>query len=533
MSEPLLIKNGLVFDPENNVNGERMDIAIENGVIVESVDESKARIIDATGKMVLPGAIDIHTHVAFQHVNFARMLYSPESSRVLLTAPETGLMYSKMGYTFVVEAAVPPTKALHAHLEFQDIPLLDYACLLVLDTYWYLLPAVRKNSAEEAATIISWLLESTKTYGVKLVNPLGSDVWSFKKEMGGIEEPIRHLGVSPLDVVKTLAAANETLGLPHPIHIHPNDAGKPGNYQTTLKTLQALEEITPNKKQRTVHLAHAQLHSYGGTETIESKADEIAKYINTHPNVEADIGQMVPHETISVYADNPLLARVTAEKNVYTDQVEMEASFGAAPVEYKLDATGSVMWATGLELALSVKDPWQIQLTVNHPNLGHATDYPQVIAWLVSKKARDEVKLETETSLSTIDREYSLYEIAIISRASPARSLGLRNKGNLSVGSDADIAIYNFNPETQDPAKETGALIKAFSQALYTLKGGVIVAKDGVTIQRIYGKTYWAHRDGVKLSEKRMTEMERYYSLDTNNLKIPEELFRSPQGVEY
>ena len=64
-------------------------------------------------------------------------------------------------------------------------------------------------------------------------------------------------------------------------------------------------------------------------------------------------------------------------------------------------------------------------------------------------------------------------------------------------------------------------------------KGGVIVAKDGVTIQRIYGKTYWAHRDGVKLSEKRMTEMERYYSLDTNNLKIPKELFRSPQGVEY
>ncbi|MHA1578736.1 MAG: formylmethanofuran dehydrogenase subunit A [Candidatus Freyarchaeota archaeon] len=533
MSETLLIKNGLVFDPENNVNGERMDIAIENGIIVESVDESKARIIDATGKMVLPGAIDIHTHVAFQHVNFARMLYPPESSRVLLTAPETGLMYSKMGYTFVVEAAVPPTKALHTHLEFQDIPLLDYACLLVLDTYWYLLPAVRKNSAEEAATIISWLLESTKTYGVKLVNPLGSDVWSFKKEMGGVEEPIRHLGVSPLDVVKTLAAANETLGLPRPIHIHPNDAGKPGNYQTTLKTLQALEEITPNKKQRTVHLAHAQLHSYGGTETIESKADEITEYINTHPNVEADIGQMVPHETISVYADNPLLARTTTEKNVFTDQVEMEASFGAAPAEYKLDATGSVMWATGLELALSVKDPWQIQLTVDHPNLGHATDYPQVIAWLVSKKARDEVELEAEALLPTIEREYSLYEIAIITSASPARSLGLPSKGNLSVGSDADIAIYDFNPETQDPAKETEALIKAFSQTAYTIKSGVIVMKNGEAAEKVRGKTYWAHREGVKLPEKRITEMQRYYSLDIENLKIPSEALLNPLEVKY
>lgn len=533
MSESLLLKNGFVFDPKNNVNGECMDIAVKNGVIVESVKEKDSKVIDAKGKIVFPGGIDIHTHIASQHVNFGRILYPSISDKVLFTSPKVGLTYSKMGYTFALEAAVSPTKALHTHIEFSDIPVLDYACLLLLDTYWYLLPAARKRSGEEAAPIISWLLESTKTYGIKLVNPLSSEMWGFKKEITSLDEPVKHLGVSPLDVIQTLARANEYLGLPHPIHIHPNEALKVGNYEITLKTLKALEEVKPNKKQRSVHLAHAQLHSYGGTEIIESKADQIAEYINTHPNVEADIGQMVPHETISLYADNPLLTRIAKEKNISTDQVEMEASFGAALTEYKMDAIGSIMWATGLELALKIKDPWQIQLSVDHPNLGIITDYPRIISWLVSKNARDEVKLEADTSLSSIDREYSLYEIAIITRASPAQSLNLPKKGNLSVGSDADIAVYDFNPETQDPSKETEALIKAFFQTSFTIKNGIIVMKEGEVLEKPRGKTYWAHRAGTVLPEKNLTEMQRYYSLDINNLKTPIETLHSPQEITY
>ena len=34
----LLIKNGYVYDPLNSVKGDRMDIAIRNGKIVEKVD---------------------------------------------------------------------------------------------------------------------------------------------------------------------------------------------------------------------------------------------------------------------------------------------------------------------------------------------------------------------------------------------------------------------------------------------------------------------------------------------------------------
>ncbi|MEX1239879.1 MAG: amidohydrolase/deacetylase family metallohydrolase [Cyclobacteriaceae bacterium] len=62
----LLIKNGHVIDPRNNINT-RMDVAITGGKIAQvasDISEAKAKkVIDATGLYVSPGFIDIHTHV--------------------------------------------------------------------------------------------------------------------------------------------------------------------------------------------------------------------------------------------------------------------------------------------------------------------------------------------------------------------------------------------------------------------------------------------------------------------------------------
>lgn len=70
----LLVKNGFVYDPINGVNGEKMDIAIRDGKIVEEVNERKARKIDASGMVVMPGGVDIHCHIAGSEVNTGRLL---------------------------------------------------------------------------------------------------------------------------------------------------------------------------------------------------------------------------------------------------------------------------------------------------------------------------------------------------------------------------------------------------------------------------------------------------------------------------
>lgn len=62
----LLIKGGRVIDPSQQLSAVR-DVAIAAGKVVrmaETIDSSEARqVLDATGKIVTPGLIDVHVHV--------------------------------------------------------------------------------------------------------------------------------------------------------------------------------------------------------------------------------------------------------------------------------------------------------------------------------------------------------------------------------------------------------------------------------------------------------------------------------------
>ena len=68
----LLIQNGRVIDPANGRDG-RFDILITDGTITkvaESIADSADEIIDAAGKWVVPGLIDLHVH--FREPGFTR-----------------------------------------------------------------------------------------------------------------------------------------------------------------------------------------------------------------------------------------------------------------------------------------------------------------------------------------------------------------------------------------------------------------------------------------------------------------------------
>ena len=52
------------------------------------------------------------------------------------------------------------------------------------------------------------------------------------------------------------------------------------------------------------------------------------------------------------------------------------------------------------------------------------------------------VDISKHTILKDIKREYTMSEIATMTRSAPAKILGLRSKGSLSEGADADITVY-------------------------------------------------------------------------------------------
>jgi formylmethanofuran dehydrogenase subunit A len=544
----LLIKNGFVFDPLNGINEEKMDIAIRNGKIVEKVNDQKAKIIDASGLTVMPGGVDIHTHIAGGEVNTARLM-RPEDhvkdveyktaitrSGVGYSIPSTfttGYRYSRMGYTTVMNPSMAPLGAKHTHEELNDIPMLDKATYPLIGDWWFVLEYLKNGDIEGCARHVAWMMVTTKGYAIKIVNPGGLESWGFGRNVHSIDDQVPNFGISPREIIRGLAKVNKILNLPHTIHLHTNNLGVPGNYNTTLDTMKALENLSTNGKP-ICHITHLQFSSFKGEDwgNLQSGADEISNYINNHSHMTFDMGQVIFTDTTTMTADGPFeftLYKLSGHKWVNSD-VETETSGGIIPLRYKRSsAVNAMQWSIALELALLIKDPWKIYMTTDHPNGGPFISYPKIITWLTSRKARMDVlkkchkKAKKRSLLPSIKRELSLYELAIVTRAGQAKALGLENKGHLGVGADADISIYRLNPETIDITQEYDVVRRAFSDAAYTIKDGKVVVKDGKIVQTVDGKTIWLNvntAEQVQIDDDMKRRFKQYWTVEYDNYPV-------------
>lgn len=548
----LLIRNGIVYDPTNGINGEVVDIAVRDGKIVEKIDESKATVIDASKKIVMAGGVDIHSHIAGPKVNLARMLRPEDHYKDLVkktkvaragtgysipTTFTTGYRYAMQGYTTVFEPANPPMKMLHVHDELNDTPIVDKGCFPVFGNNWFVMEYLAKGQLEECAAYVAWTLTAVKGYAMKIVDPGSVEDWKWGGGIDSLDQQVPRFGITPREIVRGLCKVNKLLNLPHPIHVHANMLGTPGNYQTSIDTMEAVKDLAEDGRP-TFHLAHAQFNGYGGVDwpSIASGAEELSKYVNNNKHITIDMGQVIFSDTTTMTADGPFeykLQGMTGGKWINSD-IEVETGSGIVPMHYKRsNYAHAVMWATGLELALMVEDPWRIFLSTDHPNGGPFTEYPRVISWLMSKKARERVTkniprlARVRTNITSIDREYSFQEIATISRAATAKILGLKDKGHLGVGADADIAIYSINPKEIDPANDYKQVRKALASAAYTIKNGDIVIKDGEVSNSAQGKTFWTNsKVREDLSKAVVSELaskfDEYYTVKMANYQIPE-----------
>src|ERR687894_3072757 len=82
----LLIANGYVVDPTQNVNGGR-DILIEDGRVAALLKSGEpapegAEVFDATGLVVAPGFIDLHTHLREPGQEYKETIASGAASAV-------------------------------------------------------------------------------------------------------------------------------------------------------------------------------------------------------------------------------------------------------------------------------------------------------------------------------------------------------------------------------------------------------------------------------------------------------------------
>jgi formylmethanofuran dehydrogenase subunit A len=543
------ISGGYVYDPLNGIDGQVHDLWIRDGKIVAppaEPDARAARVLNASGLVVMPGGIDMHCHIAGPKVNAARKM-RPEEKRkaepVRRTATRhsgtmgsvpstfaTGYKYAGLGYTTAFDAAVPPLNARHTHEEFEDTPCIDKGFYVLMGNNHYVMRALQDREPERLRAFVAWLLGAAKGYGVKLVNPGGVEVW--KNHPSGnvhtIDQHVDHYDCTPREIIRGLAAAVDELRLPHSVHIHANNLGMPGNWRTTLETMRSLEGHRG-------HMTHVQFHSYGGGEedegTFHSQSQPLADYVNAHPNITVDVGQVLFGETTSMTGDGPLgyyLSKVYGTKWFSAD-TEMEAGCGIAPIKYRNKSlVHAWQWAIGLEWYLLVNDPWRVVMSTDHPNGGSFLAYPQIIRLLMDATYRQDIlktvhpTIREKSLLADLKREYTLNEIAIITRAGPAKILGLTHKGHLGPGADADITIYSPHEN-----KET-----MFELPKYVIKAGRMLVEDGEARDPVQGKTlHVAPAYDPSVEEDIGNWFEQYYSIRFRNYPVTDSYLAEAEKV--
>ena len=223
----------------------------------------------------MPGGVDMHCHIVGPKVNMGRKL-SPEHKRsgqpvrrtrltrsgTMGSVPSTfatGYKYAGLGYTTAFDAAIPPLFARHAHQEFDDTPCIDKGFFALMGNNHYVMRSIQRGELEKLRAFVGWLLGSAKGYAAKLVNPGGVENWK-NRQAGNVKDLdtlVDHFGVTPRQIIRSMAQAVDELRLPHAVHIHTNNLGLPGNWTTTLETMKLLEGHRG-------HLTHIQFHSYGG-----------------------------------------------------------------------------------------------------------------------------------------------------------------------------------------------------------------------------------------------------------------------------
>ncbi|MEM6472182.1 MAG: formylmethanofuran dehydrogenase subunit A [Planctomycetota bacterium] len=460
-----LIQGGRLVDPSQGLDEVR-DFWIENQVIAsKSWDVTDAdQVIDASNCVVMSGGIDIHTHVGGGKLSIARLLMQDSiddsarktarfaSESDCLPSPLVAAQrYLEMGYTTVFEPAVIPCNARSAHSEMVDMPGLATGgfCLLGNDEVLLQLIA-EKASQAEINNYVAWMVNATKCIAVKVVNAGGISAFKYAKRNLDVDTPHPSYGVTPGQVIRTLARAVHEIGLRHPLHVHASNLGVPGNIASTLATIEAANGFP-------IHLTHAQFHCYSNESEhgMSSAAAQLVDALKRHRNVTIDVGQIMFGQTVTISADAPhqfANFKYASPKKTALVEIECEAGCGVVPFRYRRKQfVHSLQWAIGLELFLMLDEPDRVFLTTDHPNGAPFTSYPHLLRLLGDRSFRETALQEIHpdaiaaTSLLGMDREYTLPEIATMTRSAPAEIMGLVDRGNLASGSVADLAIYRLS----------------------------------------------------------------------------------------
>ena len=122
------------------------------------------------------------------------------------------------------------------------------------------------------------------------------------------------------------------------------------------------------------------------------------------------------------------------------------------------------------------------------------------------------------SNLPSLTREYSLYEIAIMTRAGAARLIGLNNCGHLGAGAQADITVYTDQPDRE----------AMFAKPDYVFKSCELVVKNGKVVKVVWGATHVTKPVfDISVEADLKKYFDKYHTIQFDNFKISDDELNS------
>lgn len=424
----LLLKNARVVDPLNNVDS-NLDVAIKDGKIesvAAGIEESSKTTIDLKGKILIPGVIDMHTHM-----------------RTVLGHPHAQRMVALAGVCTTLDMAGPLDDIIGSVEKSGagiNIAVLEAA------RHPLTLSTNRPDKAERMA-----LIERTLENGGIGIKLLG--------------------GHFPMDLDICAAFIEDSSELNSWVGWHVGNSEHGSNIEGLVDAVKVAEG-------KFLHVAHVNSYCRGQIKDEVLESQQAIDLLKKNPNLFSESYLSPLNGTrLSLNENGQASTNVT---------ITCLKRFGYTPdrkgmTQAILDGNVGVLADNGLYGYLLKGEEgvkyWEEKGT---NTTGSFAVNPATSRFLLAIAKRDNKSFVVD-SFSTDGGTYprnvivenglllvkfgalTMKQFATKASLNGARALGLPNKGHLSVGADADITVIDFEKE------------KAYA----TIVGGKVIMKDG------------------------------------------------------
>ena len=448
--------------------------------------------------VVMPGGVDIHSHVASSSVNHARRVLPDEHTADPAAAPDLLRCRRPLGHrrhrADHVHHRLPLRRpGLHYRVRCRRRARSAPATrtrswttrrsstagfFVLMGNDEYLLRQIDAGERDRARDYAAWLFGATGGYAIKIVNPGGVELWKrnvrARDKHRRCERPVRcDAARDPGNAGRRRERPRLAAPGPHPLQ-QPRRAGQRRD---------DARRACVRCRGRRAHFTHLQFHAYGGGADSRGRRARTSSstYVNAHPEVTADVGQVMFGHATTVTADGPVeyLLHASSGRRWVNVDIELETGCGIVPYDVpgEAAAVASLQWVVGLELFLLSDDPWRVVLSTDHPNGGVVHELSGVDPLADGRAYRDErlkrvnQKLLAGSALADgFSREYTLRR----DRDHHARRSGP------SARPDAARAIWRRAPtRTSRSMRGTPTSPRCSPCRDTSIKGGTLVVEEG------------------------------------------------------